>query len=255
MKKLTSYAVLGVCALIFGVTSCKKDSNNPQPGEPATSASVTLVMENEVDGAPVVLGGIKYTNLAGNEFGVDLLKYYVTNVILVNENGSEYKAGNYDLVDASVTGSGNISLGNVPNGKYTFLRFLIGVDSARNHNGAQDGALDPIHGMIWTWNTGYIFLKHEGSYKNSNGETKQLAFHFGSDRARTAIMLPVAMEVKGVQKKIVVKFNLNELYKTPYTIDFNVDNNHQSSGTPPELLWVDKTQSNMMDAFTLHKIE
>jgi hypothetical protein len=45
----------------------------------------------------------------------------------------------------------------------TGIRFLLGVDSARNVSGIQTGALDPARGMFWTWNSGYVMAKIEGS--------------------------------------------------------------------------------------------
>ena len=55
-----------------------------------------------------------------------------------------------------------LELADIPNGEYTKVNYTIGVDAARNTEGAQDGALDLVNGMFWSWNTGYIFMKMEG---------------------------------------------------------------------------------------------
>lgn len=39
---------------------------------------------------------------------------------------------------------------------------LFGVDSLLQVSGVQSGALDPLKGMYWTWQTGYIQFKMEG---------------------------------------------------------------------------------------------
>ena len=41
-----------------------------------------------------------------------------------------------------------------------------------------DGDLDPVHGMYWTWQSGYIQFKLEGLLRDSAGERK-LELHLG----------------------------------------------------------------------------
>ena len=73
--------------------------------------------------------------------------------------------------------SKHFTIPNVPVGDYTGITFTIGVDSLRNVAGAQSGALDPSNNMFWSWNTGYIFLKMEGTSPES--PSKALVFHVG----------------------------------------------------------------------------
>ena len=154
MKKI----ILGLLVLA-SVTSCKK---NPAP---ATEGDLTIKFNTVADGKEVKAGVFDYVNAAGNRYSISLLKYYVTNVVLVADDNTEYKLNNYDLIDAfSPTLFSTIESKNVPFAKYTKMKFLLGIDKDRNHSGAQDGDLDPMHNMIWTWSTGYLFLKHEGLY-------------------------------------------------------------------------------------------
>jgi hypothetical protein len=57
----------------------------------------------------------------------------------------------------------------VPEGNYTSVSFLLGVDSLRSTMdiSKRTGVLDPSggmdDGMYWGWNSGYIFLKMEGT--------------------------------------------------------------------------------------------
>lgn len=55
---------------------------------------------------------------------------------------------------------------------------MLGVDSALNYDGVHGGDLDPIHGMYWTWQTGYIHCKIEGIFELS-GKRVPLEFHLG----------------------------------------------------------------------------
>lgn len=57
------------------------------------------------------------------------------------------------------------------------IRFLFGIDSVVNTSGAMNGALDPMHGMYWSWQSGYINCKLEGAFLAPNREAFQL--HLG----------------------------------------------------------------------------
>ena len=130
---------LGVAMLVTAfLFSCKKDDFVVAP-----FAKLKISFSNEIDGQPIVLGPLNYTNKAGNQYSVDLLKYYVTNFTLVKADGSETNFKNYALIDASDSSKFYFALDSVMNGDYTSIKFLLGVDSAHNHTLVQGGALDP----------------------------------------------------------------------------------------------------------------
>ena len=54
----------------------------------------------------------------------------------------------------------------------------LGVDSVLNYNGVHEGALDPINGMYWTWQTGYINCKLEGNII-CDSSRKSFEYHIG----------------------------------------------------------------------------
>ncbi|HZG01733.1 MAG TPA: MbnP family protein [Chitinophagales bacterium] len=243
--------------LFVAFTACDKDEPkpDPQPEPGASFGSIDMRFENEIGGAPIQMGQIAHQNPAGNPFSVTMLKYYVTNVELVRDNGDVFKANNYDLINEEDNDSKRIALENIPNGTYTSLRFKLGVDSARNHTGVQDGDLDPINGMIWTWNTGYIFFKHEGNFKDTNGDTQLLLYHLGTDAALAQIELPLnGLEVNGNGKTMRLKLDLNSLYSSPNMVDFNGNNNHMSTGVG-DVNWIKSLRENFPSAFTVHSIE
>ncbi len=57
--------------------------------------------------------------------------------------------------------------------------FLIGTDSTVNVGGLFEGALDPINGMYWAWNSGYINTKIEGSSSIASSPNKKFEYHIG----------------------------------------------------------------------------
>lgn len=176
MKNLIlSYTIFLSLAFIsvFNI-SCKKD---PEP-TPAMPGNITLEFEHVVGGSPLVLDAQEYTNANGDQFKVSRFKYYISNIIFKKADGTEYKQPeSYYLIDESVPASKLISIKDVPAGEYTQLTFTIGVDSVRNVSGAQTGALDATNGMFWSWKTGYVFVKLEGSSPQS--ENGGIVFHIG----------------------------------------------------------------------------
>jgi hypothetical protein len=256
MKQFSFAGKAIVTAFAFGamlLQSCKKDSNDNN--NVSAYGSIEMRVSNNVDGQPITLGAMNYTNAAGNLYRVDLLKYYMTNVTLVKADGTEKNYKNYNLVDESDAASKSFTIDSIDNGEYTAVKFSLGVDPDRNHTGAQDGALDPIHGMIWSWNTGYIFFKHEGMFKDNTGTDKSLLYHYGTDKALAAVTMPVTkFEVKGNKRIVYVKFNLNQLYANPTTVDFNVDNLHQSTASS-DVTWINVLRGNFPNAFSVDKVE
>ncbi len=63
------------------------------------------------------------------------------------------------------------------------LSFTIGVDSLYNVSGVQTGDLDPVKGMFWTWNSGYIMAKLEGTSPVSSQPNNNFEFHIGGYKA------------------------------------------------------------------------
>ncbi len=240
--------LIPVLLMAGALSSCKKSSDTPP------YAKMQVIFSNEAAGLPVAMDSLKYVNAAGNRYSVGLLKYYITNFTLLRTDSVEKNFRNYDLIDEADPASKTINLDTVKNGDYYAVRFFLGVDYDRNHTGSQDGDLDPSKGMIWTWNTGYIFFKHEGNFVDSIGATRPLAFHYGNDRSLVSVTLPIPkMSVQGVDKKLYIRLNLDSLYGSAARIDFNADNNRMSGAT--DLFWLSAMSANFSRAFQYVKAE
>lgn len=125
----------------------------------------------------LILSTGKYITKNNDTVNIDVFRCYVTAVKLQYEDGKEYLEKNsYHLLDAEETSTLKINLENVPDGKIKSIEFNIGVDSLESVSGALAGDLDPVKGMYWAWNSGYINLKLEG--KSSSCKTLHHAFEF-----------------------------------------------------------------------------
>jgi hypothetical protein len=149
-------------------TSCKKDEVLQY--NPNVQGELSIEFDNIVGTTDLQLNTGAYTNAAGETFKVSKLKYYVSNFILTNSNGTDYKVPQdscYFLIDESDETTHEPTL-KIPEGEYKTLTFTVGVDSLKSTKdiSQRTGVLDPTAAgadMYWSWNSGYIFFKMEGT--------------------------------------------------------------------------------------------
>ena len=210
--------------LLISLFSCvKKDDPTPP------SANCKTTFENFVGNQPLVLSSAWYTNANGDSFNVTTYKYYITNIKLTKADGSVYtETESYHLINEADANSKFFVMGNIPEGNYTSISFLIGVDSTRNTTGAQTGALDPINGMFWTWNSGYIMAKLEGTSPQSSASGKSIIYHVGGFSGASSVIrsatltFPTNLVVKvGTMPNVHIYGDVAEWFGFPNVIEFS----------------------------------
>lgn len=178
--KTIKISIVALATLLLGVTqSCKKKDVTPTTVEKGT-VSVDLThkwgMQNEQD---FILGKDLIHPMHHDTLNFSKFKYYVSNIKLKKADGTYFvHPESYFLVDLATLSSTSLSVPNVPVGDYTEMTYTLGVDSVRNVSGAQTGVLDPVNTMFWSWNSGYIMTKAEGSYLKDSVSTP-FVFHLG----------------------------------------------------------------------------
>jgi len=231
-------------AFVFG--GCKEECVQPNPQEP----KVKVVFHTVVNGAEVT-SGIEYARPDGESFQVDLMKYYISHFALSNDEGDSVMINDHTLIDPIQQKKSFSSTVNTT-GRFQSLRFLLGVDELHNHSGNQEGDLDPVNGMIWTWSTGYIFFKHEGTFTDASGATLPLLYHYGQDRALVSVDLPIDLNIQeGRSYEIHVVLDLARLYQG---VSFTNNNVHQSAGTADNP-WIDVLRQNFGSAFDVSEVK
>lgn len=157
MKSLIYIAI----AISLFMSCSKKDSVI----DSSEYADLSIEFDHIVGGQKLVLNTVQYYNSLDEDFTVDLLQYFISNIQLEKADGTQYFVpldSSYFLIDA--TEEGRFAKFRVPVGDYHKVRFVLGVDSLRNTMDISErtGVLDPALGMYWGWNSGYIFFKIEG---------------------------------------------------------------------------------------------
>lgn len=141
-------------------------------------ATVKITFNNTVKNYKIAYHDSVYTNPFGEKYTITKFRYYVSNVSLTNGDKIFREKNSYHLIDEGNIESQSFSF-TVPEGNYTSLKFLLGVDSLHNVSGAQTDALDPAKDMFWTWNTGYVMAKLEGNSPSSTLVNNKYEFHIG----------------------------------------------------------------------------
>lgn len=214
--------------LIAVFAGCSKIPDDPvAPSEPQTAVKFTI--ENVVGDRPLIFETENYLNDNGDTFYVKEYAYYISNISFVKEDGTEYKESeSYHLVNHRIDSSKAFMVRNLPEGSYTKIKFLIGVDSTRNVSGAQTGALAQERGMFWNWETGYVMAKFEGVSPNRKVGIDQVGYHVGGFSGEfsalrwVTLALPTAIKTsEGKTSEVHLRSDLAEWFKTPNKIVFN----------------------------------
>lgn len=193
MKKILT--IITIASILF--TSCKKDNNIPDFDE-QNLAPLSVEFDNIVGGRTLTFDNtaVPYTNAAGEKFTISMAQYFISNIKVTTTAGKEYTVpqdSSYFLIRGADRAT-RFTKVSVPEGDYSKLTFVLGVDSLRSTMSVdkRTGVLDPATGghagggMYWGWNSGYIFFKFEGNSDvitdDQQGDPtgkKQFKYHIG----------------------------------------------------------------------------
>jgi hypothetical protein len=229
MKMRLVNIITGFCWMlaIACLCSCQRELSTTNDGS-SKVFNLNVNFRAVVDGQPLVFDE-PYHNALGEAYKVSTFKYYIHDISLINTDSnivSVVDKDNHYLVDASVPASGIISAKPASH-TYNHISFTIGVDSSRNFSGAQTGALDPSNGMFWTWNSGYIMAKLEGSSPLSTQPNNRIEFHIGGYKSPDNVAKKITLDfpseqgiafLPGSTGTINITANVNAWFSNPNDI-------------------------------------
>ena len=148
------------------------------------------------------------------------LKFYISNVQFLKNEKIVFKESNsFHLFDASDIKSQSFTF-TIPKGLlFTDLNFNFGIDSLTNISGAMGGDLDPTKGMYWTWQSGYVNFKIEGTSSLCNNKRQEFQYHLGGYLFPFSALQKISLKVEAKNtlfilvdvKKIMEAFDLSSL--------------------------------------------
>src|SRR5690606_21212291 len=99
------------------------------------------------------------------------------------------------LIDAEDPNTLVNLLKGIPAGTYTKVAVTLGVDSDHNVSGAHTGVVDPIHGLFWDWNTGYVMATLAGRTAQYTAPMNKLSFHLGGSTGPVSVVKYVTFDL------------------------------------------------------------
>ncbi len=145
---------------------------------------------------------------------ISKLKFYLSNIGLSSsDKGDWIEKDSYHLLDFDEPKGMTIMLQIPENLAANSLNFNLGVDSLTNVSGAMSGDLDPMHGMYWAWQSGYINFKIEGKSDKCPGRKNKFQFHLGGFLAPFNAMQKVSLPII-IKDEIYVVFDIGELIES-----------------------------------------
>lgn len=221
----SSILFLALAGLV--ASGCRKKPDLPPNTTTKLESVATIKIDNVIDNQKF-WDNTWYKTHLGDSFLVYYYKYYISNIKLHKADGNIYsEVESYHLIENSIDSSKLLTLNKVPVGNYTKINFLIGVDSIRNVSGAQTGALDPINGMFWDWDSGYLTAMMDGEAPSSPN-SGMISYHISGFKGRHSALrwitldLPKNTEVSaGKTTNIHLTADVAEWFKNPSGIRFS----------------------------------
>jgi hypothetical protein len=138
----------------------------------------------------------------GDPLKLNTLRFYLSNFVFLKNGAVVFEEKNsFHLLDLEDENTLDLKFDALEGRDFDGLRFKLGIDSLTHISGAMGGDLDPTKGMFWTWQSGYINFKLEGTFKKCPTRNHEFQFHLGG-------YLAPFQSVQSVQVKIPKGENL-----------------------------------------------
>lgn len=258
---------------LLTVSSCR--NNDDDEVQDSTPGKLQVKFENGFNNlGGIVINQTTQTSSNGQKHQFSTLKYVISNIVLIDENGGEFKY-NYNNPDKlafiidqaeAVAGINYINLTEIPKNNYKKIRIGLGI-SQNAYLIGQDGQgifwqKAKTAGMAWSWAAGYIFTKLEGKYGSLKADTEFMN-HCGNMGDTTAngtadlyrevtLDLPTTARVsKDITPSIHILADLNQYLsgQTALTLD---NTNNMAMGSNQHLVNVTNNLTKMFKVDHVH---
>lgn len=218
-----------------------------------TGAVLHIDFIHQVEGRPLLVDSLRYKNSADETLSFTRVDWLASGVSLATAGGDTLT--NADIT-AYVPSSGTtLTLSGLPAEKITALTFHVGPDATNNHAdpaGFPAGSpLNPnVNSLHWNWQGGFIFMALEGHWRSPGQKLPGgYAYHFARDANRTAITLPLEVDLRD-ESRVVVALDPAKLLDG---MSFAADGatTHSAEGDPVAT----RLKANLQSAFRIVLVE
>lgn len=166
-------------AILLLSSSCKEDPVTPAD----QTARLTLNFYHAVDGYKIEYDTMKYVNAAGNSYLINEIQYFISDVILYKDDGTQHLLDAWEdihYVDTDLPETWRYELkDSIQPGNYDSISFTFGINEQKNQS--LMFVNPPESNMFWPefLGGGYHYLKLNGKWKDTGDTIRPYNFHMG----------------------------------------------------------------------------
>ena len=209
--------------------------------------NLSLNFTHTVDGDPLEIDQMIYTNAAGQNYNVQTLRYLMSDIILHTANGNSILLDEVHFITISDSSTFNLEIQDLNSAHYSSISFTMGLDSIKN---ITDLYLNESFFPSFAWpefmGGGYHYMQLEGDfttalqgYATHTGGTDGIDFSFNKN-------FPVAINIENANTTVIINMEINNWYDNPNTITLTSDGIMGDSNKQMQL-----KQNGMTDVFSV----
>ena len=190
---------------------------------PAQAGRLAVRIEHRWAGKPLPIGELSLRNAAGNELSVTRLAYLLSAVRLQRADGTWLAANDWFAFVNAAQQATEFSLGEIPPGRYSAIRFDLGLDATTDGSDpAQRAPGHPLHpdvnGLHWSWRKGYVFLAIEGRWRQRDGELGGYSYHLAGEAGRGTVEVPTDLDLTG-NALVTLVFDADRIFAAQHRVE------------------------------------
>jgi hypothetical protein len=142
-----------------------------------------------------------------------MMRFYLSNFVFLKNGVVVLEEKNsFHLIDLEDENTLDLKFSGLEGRDFDGLQFNLGIDSLTHISGAMGGDLDPTKGMFWTWQSGYINFKLEGTFKQCPTRNHEFQFHLGGYLAPFQSAQSVQLKVPN-RENLVLQLDLTPFFE------------------------------------------
>jgi len=250
--------------------SCK----NNDPVDEKTTGHISFSFTHLLDGLPLQKDAMKYLNAAGNQYEVNQVMYFISDVTLHKSDGTKKMIGDWTdihYVDIDIPSTLKWDVyDDIFSGGYDSVSFIFGITDVKNKSFMYVNP--PEVNMMWPdiLGGGYHYMMINGSWTDNSNTVKSFAFHLGIGQLYKSNVIEVDSIYAFVQNYFSVKlpnsaFTIEENKTRNIEIIMNIDSWFDTPHIYDHNYWggaimqnqeaMQMVKENGFDVFTVGKIQ
>lgn len=179
-----------------------------------TNDSLNINFKVNFNKSPIELNK-EYCTSNKDTVAITTFKCYISSIqIHYSDNTIFTQKNSYHLLDFDNPNSFRIPITKTNDKLISKVTFNTGIDSLTNTAGALEGDLDPIKGMYWAWQSGYINMKIEGKSPSCKTRKNEFQFHIGGYLPPYYAMRKIELIYDKKATEINIGIDLNNFFST-----------------------------------------